>query len=565
MHLIKPFIFAALWALLLLPAGCTTTAPEPEAPSSPQSEPAVSETEPLATSGAPVFSLPALPKLAPFAPPQEIVSRYSTEEFVDTLHAATDYGRLYPYVGKITGDKIWESNSYYGLVDAQGRVVVDPVYRLAYYSTPQNDAEPAYLILAYPADEDDTEAQELLTVSGFFQRSRYMFASADGAWVSGMFYGDTANVSEDRIIIENYEKVRDIEIGKKTYRLYDLRGRLIAQGDGMLYGFWDGLGVVRHVKIDEPSGEYSEFYDYIDKNGRVAIAGPFLDAESFEGGRARVIIGETWNNKRYAVIDAQGNFIVAPSVNGWPALEDSAHGSVIFSDDGNSYGVKDREGQIIVPARYDRLYDSNEPGNTLAAGERPDGSYWIVDLITGGENKIELAGANISWANISAGNWCVANYGKTTSDGAYVAGVALLKEGVEYIFESPDFNVGCSYLPSGLFAVNYNKYWPEQNKQDYCEIFDPALGRVIKTVIGYTYSYTINDRVMLFEKSGTSLQLLLNRDFTPLFGQDVFGGDHIKEVRYVADDVYDVRTTFYSGLLKENGQWLIRVYLNYPD
>jgi len=57
----------------------------------------------------------------------------------------------------------------------------------------------------------------------------------------------------------------------------------------------------------------------------------------------------------------------------------------------------------------------------------------------------------------------------------------------------------------------------------------------------------------------------LNRDFEPVFSADAFSGGSIKHIWHLTDDIYSVRTTFYSGLIKENGEWLIRVYANFHD
>jgi len=72
--------------------------------------------------------------------------------------------------------------------------------------------------------------------------------------------------------------------------------------------------------------------------------------------------------------------------------------------------------------------------------------------------------------------------------------------------------------------------------------------------------------MMVFYNNTGTQQLVLNSDFEPAFTADDLGGDaNIKSIQHLADDVYSIRTAIYSGLIKENGQWLIRVYINNWD
>ena len=115
-------------ACTLLLAACTSQTPAPKTEPEPvplAEEPGFSEPpagEPPTPAPAPVFHREALPELTPFVAPREIVSRYGEAEFVDTLKAAADYGRLYPYEGKFVGAK-WESMSYY-YIDKNGKMAI---------------------------------------------------------------------------------------------------------------------------------------------------------------------------------------------------------------------------------------------------------------------------------------------------------------------------------------------------------------------------------------------------------------------------------------------------------
>jgi len=572
-----------LLALLLLPMACNGGAPplgdesELEISGSDTNGPSEDELlgsdDPQASArfNKPAFYLDSLPELAPFASPREIVNRYYEEEFVDTLKPAKDYGRIYPFEGRFVGANMWESNTYYGLVDEKGRVVVDPVYSYASYETSYQDEEPAYLILHYPVDKDDETAQRLMEESyGDIQRHRIVFAAIDGAWVSGDFYGVWASIHEDRIFVQDYNNIMERHAGNGFYSLYDLQGNLIAESDGTIYSFSEGLGVARHVNIDDNSGHVQEYFNYIDKNGRVVIPGPFSYADRFTDGRAYVTIGEGWDNRQGGIIDTRGNFIEGPGPD--DDIRGGFWGDYIqFYDESSGsrlLGLKDKEGKVIVPAAYYWITPPYEQGDAIAIGNKENESYWFINLHSGEEKQIYIEGAMVRYANLTGNNWCIVAYDKQLGEDIQENGVALLKNDLEYMFYAPDYGytyVSGSHIRDDLFTINYSKYI-ENFTAAHTDIFDAARGVVIKSIPGYNYNYSIKDNMMMFTSyTGISRQLVLNYDFEPFFNTDAFGGEFIRFIHHLADDVYNVRTTFYSGLIKENGQWLIRIYANNID
>jgi hypothetical protein len=577
-----------LLMLLLLPvAACNGGSPQSGAPGAGDG-PAVSgsaengslqpdESQSSAQLDKPAFYLDMLPELAPFNNPKEIVTRYYEDEFVDTLKPAKDYGRLYPFEGRFIHTDNWAGGStYYGLVDEKGRMVVDPVYYYVYHESPYQDDEFTHLVLHYPVDKEDETAQKLLEDSyGDFRRHRIAFASIDGTWVSDIFYGTGAALYEDRIMIQDYENITDMYAGKSFYSLYDLQGNLIARGDGMIYSFHEGLGLVRHAADTEGSGRGYDYFNYIDKNGRTVIPGPFLNGDRFIDGRAYVTVGESWEERLGGIIDTLGNFIEGPEpdvdmrfASGW---DYSIYYDEDHSSDNQLYGLKDKEGKIITPAEYSWISVPYEQGVTLTIGDTGDESHWLIDLQSGEEKQIDLDGAKVSYAHITDNNWCVANFEKPLSGNEFDNGVALLKDDLEYMFYAPDYGysyVYGSHIRDDLFALNYNRYTQNNQPVYQTDVFDAARGTVIKSLQGYSYSGSYNDIMMIFSNyagPGISRQMVLNYDFEPFFTADILGGESIKDIRHVADDVYSLRTTFYSGLIRENGHWLIRVYANTLD
>jgi len=480
-------------------------------------------------------------ELAPDKDPREIISRYYKEKYVDTLKAAADYGRLYAYEGEYAGSDLWTADFIrYGLVDARGRVVVDPVYeRVDYYAAPLGE-EAAYIMLVYPVEDKGAEAPDFLRDS---LPRRYMFAAADGAWVSDIFFGDWASLTDERIVIEDWP----VDGGERSFRIYDLHSRLIAECSGSFFGFKEGLAVVCRSVGDD-------YYYYIDRNGSVAIAGPFLLAQGFAQGRANVTIGKDLDHCTDGAIDTQGNF------EEWLSTEENRtyvlwNEYIRFTENGD-YGIKDMAGNIIVPAKYYRLNSSYERATT-AVGKKIDDSYWLIDLASGTESEIGFLGLRIRSADICAGNWCVVNYDKQEDSGIYKGGVILLRDGVEHHFKARISTVFCTYLYEERFVLEYDRV----TSSCRADIFDAASGGVIISMPGYYFESSINDALMIFFNPTEQRRLVLNRNFRPLFGADSLDDDYNEMViKHVADDVYNVRTAYFSGLIRENGQWLVRLY-----
>ncbi|MCL1872716.1 MAG: WG repeat-containing protein [Clostridiales bacterium] len=535
----KRYLLSSFICILIL----FTCACEEQEPMLPEDTPDINE--PQIEFSQPAFSLEDLPDLEPFETPREIVNRYFNEEFADTLKPAADYGRLYPYAGS--------NSSRYGLVDARGRIVVDPFYGEAYYAEPANGGEPEYLVLAYPVDEEEQKLWRV-TGGGILLR-RFAFAAADGSWLSDTFYGIGARLSEGRIIIHDYDNPQDAN-KQRVFRIYDLKGQLIAQGEGELSGFQEGLSVVWHFIRNEQNGKYQEYYDYIDKNGNVVIPGPFLEAEGFANGFANVVIVE--NERR--VIDTQGN--TRRRSRPGEIRYDTFGEYICFTEyaANTRCGILDKNGDVIIDLQYNEIRPSIETGSTLMVGMKEDGSYWIIDPQRGEESKIELAGVHINHADILGNNWCEVSYVRDPGNGELINGFALLKDRHEYRFDSDEEPKSCSNIQGDLFAIS------TQNRLvNYTEIFDAAIGKVIRHWDDFYFSHKLNDVMLVFSTFNGSRQLVFDTDLKPAFSTDDLGGGHIKNIQYLADDIYSIRTTFYSGLIKENGQWLIRVYANNMD
>jgi len=481
----------------------------------------------------PTFYLNGLPELEPFNLVPEIKNRYGKSAYSDVLIAAGDYGKLFPYEGKYIGSGFWGSIRY-GLVDARGRIVVDPIYVNAYYL----GEDQSCLCLVYP-DEG------------------MLIAGADGSWVREDLTGQWAQLYEDRIVINGYETAGDYD--NPIYSIYDTEGRLIAKGPGYLGGFSEGLGIINHFDRD---GRI--LYRYIDKDGKVAIPGPFFDANAFRNGKAIVSadIGQD-GVLLYGVIGYSGEFLIPPERD-YDDLrniyeEGQIHVFYESSPDWYSYyGVKGKNGEIIVPAEYEWIGLLDAESNTAIA-QKSNREYYIVDLPEGSIRRIEGDPISVTFAG---DGWRRIEYDEPANL------LILEKDGAEYKFEYPQGSrLECFFIEGELFALVYfdmdDLGYTTSSRTD---IFDAGLGKVVKSLPDRIYSYTINDRLYYFNRPGTVRAYVLGKNFEPHFADDVFAGSGgLISIYHIADGVYQVKTIFFTGLIKENGQWLIRIKLEGKD
>jgi hypothetical protein len=512
----------------------------------------------------PTFQLDSLPPLPPFAGlAEEIYTRYSPEAFVDALRPAAGYGKLYPYIGKVLYDNFFHGASMrYGLVDEQGRIVVDPVYAEAYYTEGGPEAGAEYLVLSYPMDKNDTEAQEAAIAMDFFSvRKHYQFAKADGSWVSPLYYGDEARLFADRVIVQvNSDNPEEVWSGRGVkYKLYDLQANLLSEGEGRLANFCDGLGLVQNV-IEE-NGEYLNAYSYIDKNGNTIIEGPFSSATDFEDGKALVTLEkETF----FAVIDAGGNYVVEPKRIGDMVYLYSGNKYLTFRDKYRQ-GMIDRMGNIVLPAVYEYISHSYEGDNYLLAAQKPNQEYDIVDLRSG---QIAPADANLANFNVLQNGWLLAQtQTQVLPDGSYATPDQYLIRGEErYEFLAKDYwNCYIRYVKDNIFAICENEYPDGYNVY----FFDTLQGEIIKTCPGWYYSsadQTPQGAVYYLHNDYKQKNLVLAEDFEPLFTSgDMAGAAGFSEIRYLKDGLFTARTDRFSGLIRSDGSWLIRVEAQYND
>lgn len=166
----------------------------------------------------PVFYLDELPELDPYLPMQEIALRYQAEK-MERLQPGTEYGKLYPYVGKITKSGVDGGLEIFGLCDATGKIVTDPIFKtVTPYQSPEGES---LLFLTYLPRLDPT-GENMLQYSAL--------AAADGTWVLDDLPGILRYTDSECIILQSCQPGDPLAeaMGIGEIHTYDRKGTHLA-------------------------------------------------------------------------------------------------------------------------------------------------------------------------------------------------------------------------------------------------------------------------------------------------------------------------------------------------
>lgn len=134
--------------------------------------------------------------------------------------------------------------------------------------------------------------------------------------------------------------------------------------------YQEGLAAVLTGSADDDAGAWG----YLDKQGRMAIAPAYTDAESFQNGLAAVSQGERWG-----YIDRQGRWAIEPRYA--RATGFNAEGTALVEDDGRDVLI-DRQGKVVKTFPLGTRSWGFQRGQKLAAMEMPQPPR-LVNAVTG--------------------------------------------------------------------------------------------------------------------------------------------------------------------------------------
>lgn len=235
----------------------------------------------------------------------------------------------------------------YGYADADGNVVISPVYY------------------------DATSFVDGLAMVRDAEHKKWGVIDTAGEIIIPMEYSSIQRVSDTLFSVTRIDGYQEV------FSLVDHTGREIVpqQQYHSIQPFSDGLALVR---IGTTPNSYNEsLYGYIDEEGRVAIPIKYRYAQEFSEGRAVV---EMKGDGLY-YIDTQENTIndeqydeAQPFSNGVACVSrENAEGKM-------KYGLIDREGNVVLPLEYEEIIEFHE-GLAAVCMCQEDGSkmYGYVD------------------------------------------------------------------------------------------------------------------------------------------------------------------------------------------
>lgn len=345
--------------------------------------------------------------LTPYeAPKNQYTRRYA--DYTDHLIAAEDYGTLIPFPGKRIYTDWMVDTWLFGLVTANGEIVVDPVYSNAsviqQYDPVLGRAVTMPCLLLQKVNYDPDTEKELWDVA---------VAAADGSWVRDgytRFYGSSGELmalgtADGRMevlnsdgslrwskrytelelpdyVTENGEALNitegticywdDYNSPERTVYYLDLNSGKVTKrmGGAVAWSFSDGLAAT----WQEVDG--TTLYGYVDKTGEWVIAPQYIEANDFCGGTAIVKL----QDMRQALIDKTGTVLLHCASGELFSIRDR-DGAVLYIHADctgvRSLGEFNSARQYRVIAAYDAHL---QPQAVPAAGEtilRYYNAYWL--------------------------------------------------------------------------------------------------------------------------------------------------------------------------------------------
>ena len=343
-----------------LPSQTDTTSPPDPSPPSESTEPPITENLEI-----PIGSSGVKSDFSSYSPsPSYIPAKYtrlSPEPLVDLRPVDKDT-LIYPFVGCVSYSEFYGQYALYGIVDADGCILADPVYITAYplkdYNYNDDDTVYRYWELGKPVEytvEYDGESYQS-------HKILYCLASMDGRIVTDPIYR-SISASDGRIIAERDHDDQSIPV----FDIYSPEGKLLTTskelytGDLLIESLEYSEGMYRLYlmeRIPEEDGytsyHYVGFYFLNEASGR--LLGPYRYASPFSCGRSPV----TTMDDQTVYIDKKGNILSQSFEYATDFRNGLAH---VYLDDPGSesgwvQGVIDTDMNILFSTPLDLyLYD----------------------------------------------------------------------------------------------------------------------------------------------------------------------------------------------------------------
>jgi hypothetical protein len=466
--------------------------------------------------------------LTDFQPPEEISYRLSDDPLTE-LTPADDYGTLLPYIGAYYYDDSGTRLNRYGLVTADGMIVLDPVLTtldLASYSAAGKTTWLAVYIMGKYAVGDDGAG-----------RTVYALAGKDGSWATGFDYSQVIPMELGVLCVVDGTANAAVCYDETGAVVFDTRN--FSSLSRLAPGSVTSLGSCSagYMTIDYTNDQRG----FMDKNGSILnrntqMASYFDDVRPFSEGLAAVELYDKWN-----YIDTTGYYAI--------------------------YGLFDEAGDFrngVAVVKKDGVYTAIDTKNTVlkefpdAETVTPQDNYIYVKNTDGTEHYYltpAMTEANIYDKEV---HMCADGYWVVGADGVRMRTFA----GNEFYFSGAVELEACSgdglyllKLADGSFAV----------MDEYSRVVvtdDNGLGFVSDSGTGETYifKYTGNGASLYTSSGALAADGAVLRDTESGYTGSASGAD------YGPDGGYTLCADQYtSGLKNAENDWMFRIRVDTGD
>lgn len=286
-------------------------------------------------------------KLTEYVAPREKYTRLSPEPLTELR--PDDYGLLLPFVGerKYEVDYSWAAGSRYGLVTADGCIVLDAVCDSIRRGENWADGnviyQNYYILECVEYDPNDPKANEYN--EGFF--STYAVCALDGSWFTGFIYdgvyampdGVACVIDGEKNLVECFDTEGNFLFSTVNWPIRDLMVEWSAYSIGQI----SDDGWVNISLRGDDVGEWE--YGYVNAEGELLeteYGSRFERAKAFSEGLAAVLVDDKWG-----YIDETGDWVIEPEypIDWEPAA--FKNGRALISGDGRSLLI-DKSGREVA-------------------------------------------------------------------------------------------------------------------------------------------------------------------------------------------------------------------------
>jgi hypothetical protein len=447
------------------------------------------------------------------------------------LEASDDYGFLYPfavpYGATIKHD--WDESlgaietqpvNLFGLVDATGRIVIDPIYTsiqmLQFYDFDTSEYMPTNTYLMY---EMNTERAG--------QLNNTVMAACDGSWVISKEYA-YGSAGADGIIVYKYNEQNNGEY-RESQGLISYEGEVLIPCGAVdiIRQTGEGLAAVANRREDG-----TEEYFYTDLTGKTVIPpGNYTTTNEFSEGLAAVFDSSA---SLYGYIGVDGEYVIKPRFSGCRNFK-NGYAVAFLQVYENSTGVIDRSGNNVIPFEYDNIRLKHGIYTCEVYGEEQRKTRYF--RISDRGAAIELNRRDLPYSG--AGDGPNATH--------WVFGLGYETElGIPGVYGEP--------IPNGAVIVtdhNINPWKSGIIKTDGTWLLPMESGRISMYSYLRSFSGLSGTEYIYCEEYKSRRISVLN-----LYGQVLFPAKY--DQICAVGDMFSVIQGRYSGIIDKDGNWLFR-------